>query len=220
MAGAALYTSIDGHRRLDWNFMTFVGKLEATVRSTLDVAFDRARAALWRIRGAAVAAKVRVGAGSRILRPWCLSIGQRSQLEHNVFIKITDDKAQLAMGEYVFIGCGSEFDVASKVSIGSNVLIAPGCFITDHSHAHRAGASKAAFNWDLIDVLAPFGGIRVEDNVVVTNSGHRNLTREVLPNEPLSVTCHPRFILVVAIPLARVSETKHPRRSQRRDSDR
>ena len=124
--------------------MTVVGKLEATVRGALDVACDRARAALWRIRGAAVASKVRVGAGSRILRPWCLSIGQRAQLEHNVFIKITDDKAQLSMGESVFIGCGSEFDVASRVLIGSNVLIAPGCFITDHSHIHRAGASIAS----------------------------------------------------------------------------
>ncbi|MBC7625365.1 MAG: acyltransferase [Aeromicrobium sp.] len=87
---------------------------------------------------------MRVGAGSRILRPWCLSVGQRSQLEHNVFIKITDDKAQLAMGKYVFIGCVSEFDVASRVSIGSNVLIAPGCFITDHSHRHLAGSFIAS----------------------------------------------------------------------------
>lgn len=47
---------------------------------------------------------------------------------------------------------------------------------------HREGASRAAFDWDVIDALMPFGGIRVEDNVVVTESGHRNLTREVLPN--------------------------------------
>ena len=60
MAGAAVYTSIDGHRRLARNFMTVVGKLEATVANTLDVAFDRAGAALWRIRGAAVASKLRV----------------------------------------------------------------------------------------------------------------------------------------------------------------
>jgi len=46
----------------------------------------------------------------------------------------------------------------------------------------RAGASSADFNWPLIDALAPFGGIRVEDNVLVTEKGHRNLTREHLPN--------------------------------------
>ncbi|MBX7185843.1 MAG: Xaa-Pro dipeptidase [Vicinamibacteria bacterium] len=38
------------------------------------------------------------------------------------------------------------------------------------------------FNWPLIDQLAPYGGIRVEDNVLVTAHGHRNLTREHLPN--------------------------------------
>ena len=46
----------------------------------------------------------------------------------------------------------------------------------------RSGPSSADFNWPLIDELAPFGGIRVEDNVLVTDSGHRNLTREHLPN--------------------------------------
>lgn len=133
--------------------MTVVGKLEASFRGALDVACDRARSALWRIRGAAVASKVRIGTGSRILRPWCMSIGHRAQLEHNVFIKITDDAARLTMGESVFIGCGTEFDVAMRVSIGSNVLIAPGCFITDHSHAHRAGAAIASQGCENAPVL-------------------------------------------------------------------
>lgn len=39
---------------------------------------------------------------------------------------------------------------------------------------------SAAFNWPLIDALTPLGGIRIEDNVVVTKTGHRNLTREQL----------------------------------------
>jgi len=46
----------------------------------------------------------------------------------------------------------------------------------------RTGPSSADFNWPLIDQLAPLGGIRIEDNVVVTANGHRNLTREHLPN--------------------------------------
>ena len=30
-------------------------------------------------------------------------------------------------------------------------------------------------NWDKIDVMRPFGGIRIEDNIVITNEGYRIL---------------------------------------------
>ena len=33
-------------------------------------------------------------------------------------------------------------------------------------------------DWKLIDELRPFGGIRIEDNVVVEADGIQNLTRE------------------------------------------
>ena len=124
--------------------MRLVSWLEAALRPIFDVAFDRMRAAFWRVRGANVAAKVRVGASCRVTRPWCLSIGQRVQVEHGVFMKITDDDARLILGDQVFVGCGTEFDVSKDVVIGSNVLIAPGCFITDHTHLHRAEATIAS----------------------------------------------------------------------------
>lgn len=38
------------------------------------------------------------------------------------------------------------------------------------------------FDWALIDALTPCGGIRIEDNVRVTATGHDNLTRKHLPN--------------------------------------
>ena len=42
----------------------------------------------------------------------------------------------------------------------------------------RAGSDADAFDWTLIDRLTPFGGIRVEDNILVTEDAGRNLTRE------------------------------------------
>ncbi len=41
---------------------------------------------------------------------------------------------------------------------------------------------SSKFNWPLIDALTPCGGIRIEDNVLVTQTGHVNLTRKHLPN--------------------------------------
>jgi Xaa-Pro dipeptidase len=56
--------------------------------------------------------------------------------------------------------------------------IEPGIyFIEMLLRPHRAGKDSAAFNWPLIERLSACGGVRIEDNVVVTADGHRNLTR-------------------------------------------
>jgi Xaa-Pro dipeptidase len=44
----------------------------------------------------------------------------------------------------------------------------------------RSGDASGRFNWKLIDELSSCGGIRIEDDVVVTETGHRNLTRAYL----------------------------------------
>jgi Xaa-Pro dipeptidase len=42
----------------------------------------------------------------------------------------------------------------------------------------RRGDDAQRFDWDAIDALAPLGGVRIEDDVLVTARGCRNLTRE------------------------------------------
>ena len=44
----------------------------------------------------------------------------------------------------------------------------------------RSGALASTIDWAVVDALAPLGGVRVEDNVLVTAAGRRNLTREAL----------------------------------------
>jgi Xaa-Pro dipeptidase len=59
--------------------------------------------------------------------------------------------------------------------------IEPGIyFIEMLLRPHRSGPQAAMFDWALIDRLAPCGGARIEDNVVVTKTGHTNLTRPYL----------------------------------------
>jgi Xaa-Pro dipeptidase len=56
--------------------------------------------------------------------------------------------------------------------------IEPGCyFIEMLLREHRNGKHAELVNWSLVEALSPFGGVRIEDNVLVTASGHRNLTR-------------------------------------------
>jgi Xaa-Pro dipeptidase len=58
------------------------------------------------------------------------------------------------------------------------VTVEPGLYFIDSLLAKlQAGPHAGAVNWTLVQTLRACGGIRIEDNVLVTASGHENLTR-------------------------------------------
>ena len=62
---------------------------------------------------------------------------------------------------------------------GQMFTIEPGIYVIDGLLAPlRADDRRGLLDWALIDELRPFGGIRIEDNIVVEPRGTRNLTRE------------------------------------------
>ena len=62
---------------------------------------------------------------------------------------------------------------------GFVLTIEPGIyFIESLLTALRKKPEGSDVNWDKVDALRKFGGIRIEDNVLVTASGHENLTRQ------------------------------------------
>jgi Xaa-Pro dipeptidase len=67
----------------------------------------------------------------------------------------------------------------SVIETGQVFTIEPGIYFIDSLlDALRRDDRKSLVDWAAIDELRPFGGIRIEDNVVVDTHGTRNLTRE------------------------------------------
>jgi len=62
---------------------------------------------------------------------------------------------------------------------GCAVTIEPGLYFIDALLAEAAADDRhGLIDWELVNALRPCGGIRIEDNVVATARGPRNLTRE------------------------------------------
>lgn len=62
------------------------------------------------------------------------------------------------------------------------VTIEPGVYFIDSLlRPQRTGTNAKAFNWERIDTWRKYGGMRIEDDVLVTDGGHRNLTRPYHP---------------------------------------
>ncbi len=72
-----------------------------------------------------------------------------------------------------------------KLEPGFAVTVEPGIYFIDSLlKAARANSHGAHINWKRVDELRPYGGIRVEDDVVVTATGHENLTRNAFAQFP------------------------------------
>ena len=62
---------------------------------------------------------------------------------------------------------------------GAVVTIEPGIYFADLLLQElRGGDHAGSVDWDKVDAFRPYGGIRIEDDVVCTDADPVNLTRE------------------------------------------
>lgn len=67
------------------------------------------------------------------------------------------------------------------IEVGNILTIEPGLYFIDSLLGDLKQTEHGnSINWDKIEQFKPFGGIRIEDEVLVTATGPRNLTREHL----------------------------------------
>lgn len=70
----------------------------------------------------------------------------------------------------------------SVIAEDQTFTIEPGLYFIDGLLAELRGKPEGKLvDWNLVETLAAFGGIRIEDDVLVLERGVRNFTREVLP---------------------------------------
>lgn len=66
-----------------------------------------------------------------------------------------------------------------NMEMGMAFTIEPGLYFIDTLlKAQREGEHHKAFNWDKIEAFMPYGGIRIEDDIVIQESGILNMTRD------------------------------------------
>lgn len=79
-----------------------------------------------------------------------------------------------APSQYPYLRC------TRIVQPGMVLTIEPGLYFIESLLAPwRDGALSQHFAWDKIDAMKPFGGIRIEDNIVIHDSRIENMTRDL-----------------------------------------
>ena len=102
-------------------------------------------------------------------------------LSHFVGLQVHDPGGRQLDQSGAVIPPGKRFVSQNQKQLDERMVftVEPGIYFNQQNlDLLRSTEKSKLLNWGLIDYLANFGGIRVEDNVLLTNNGISNLTRK------------------------------------------
>lgn len=90
----------------------------------------------FRVYGVSVGRSVHIGAGSRFVNPWNISIADHCVLGQGVRLWSEVAKGKLTLADNVEIGRNTVLDFSGDLLIGENALVSEGCILYTHDHGH------------------------------------------------------------------------------------
>jgi Xaa-Pro dipeptidase len=95
---------------------------------------------------------------------------------HDVGAKLADDKGTLAKAP------AAHPNLRATRTLGAHMAytVEPGLYFIDSLlEKERSGENSSSFNWDKINEFKKFGGIRIEDNIILHEDKIENMTRDL-----------------------------------------
>jgi acetyltransferase-like isoleucine patch superfamily enzyme len=72
------------------------------------------------------------------LRPRCIQLCAGAMLDRRVVLLATANEARIVIGARSYLNRDVMIDASASVEIGPDVMIGPGCYLTDHDHVFNA----------------------------------------------------------------------------------
>lgn len=103
---------------------------------------SRIRIALLRLAGARIGPRCRFEKIQCPRNPWDMAIGEGVALDRDVVLLTTGKRGaepRIIIGSGTYINRWTMIDASETITIGENVMIGPGCYLTDHDHGTAPG---------------------------------------------------------------------------------
>lgn len=156
---------------------------------------SRLRVAAFRFAGAQIGRDCRLDKIQLPRNPWDIKLADGVALDHDVVLLATGSRLswpRITIGPRTYINRWTMIDASMEVMIGADVMIGPGCYITDHDHGTHSGAPTS--HQPLVEDRTSIGnnvwiganviilkGVNVGDNAVVAAGSV--VTKNVPSNE-------------------------------------